>query len=183
VSSSATSGLTVALVALIAASGFGFFRRARDGRLRAVPAPRVPAQRVPAGADTDAAGEHGEMLARREMLGRLGVRPGTPVTLVQFSSAFCAPCRTTRALCADIAARVPGVHHVEVDAESHLEVVRELHILRTPTVLVIDGSGGIVRRASGAPSRAHVLAAVAEVLDRVPAPEPVVELTTDEVDA
>jgi hypothetical protein len=53
-------------------------------------------------------------------LEKLGVTPGTPVTLLQFSTAFCAPCRATRVYCADLARTIPGVRHVEVDAESHL---------------------------------------------------------------
>ena len=96
------------------------------------------------------------------MLAELGVTADGPVTLLQFSSAFCAPCRATRVLCADVAARVPGVRHVEVDAESHLDAVRALEVWRTPTVLVVDGEGQVRRRASGAPTRAQLLAAVAE---------------------
>jgi hypothetical protein len=37
-------------------------------------------------------------------------------------------------------------------------------VLRTPTVLVLDGAGHVVRRASGAPRRADVVAALGEVL-------------------
>lgn len=97
-------------------------------------------------------------------LATLGWVEGTPVTLLQFSSAFCAPCRATRVLCSDAAATLPGVRHVEVDAESHLDAVRELGILRTPTVLLIDSSGQIVRRASGLPTRSQLLSAVGAVL-------------------
>jgi len=100
----------------------------------------------------------------------LGVTPGPDVTLLQFSSAFCGPCRTTRALCADVARTVPGVRHLEVDAESHLDAVRALDIWRTPTVLVIDRDGAVVSRASGAPSRAQLLGVVGAVL---PQPETV----------
>jgi thiol-disulfide isomerase/thioredoxin len=150
---STLTGLIVASAALLAATVFGLVRRARDGRPRAVPA------------EVDGVGTvAGAAAAERELLGRLGVQPGTPVTLLQFSSAFCAPCRTTRVLCADVAASVSGVRHIDVDAESHLDAVRTLQIRRTPTLLVIDESGRVVRRATGAPSRAHLLAAVAEVL-------------------
>lgn len=55
---------------------------------------------------------------------------------------------------------VDGVAHVELDAEDRLELVRELGILRTPTVLVLDAAGRIVRRAAGAPRRADVIAAL-----------------------
>jgi thiol-disulfide isomerase/thioredoxin len=97
-------------------------------------------------------------------LSRLGWVEGTPLTLLQFSSAFCAPCRATRALCSQTAATVPGVRHVEVDAESHLDAVRELGILRTPTVLLVNASGEVVQRASGLPTRSQLLNAVGTVL-------------------
>ncbi len=90
----------------------------------------------------------------------LGVDLGERATLVQFSSAFCAPCRATRVLLADIAGRVDGVVTVDIDAEEHLDLVRRLNILRTPTVFVLDGTGAIVTRASGLPRREQVLAAL-----------------------
>jgi thiol-disulfide isomerase/thioredoxin len=85
---------------------------------------------------------------------------GERATLLQFSSAFCAPCRSTRRILSDVANRVPGVRHIEVDAEHHLDVVRRLSILRTPTTLVLDADGREVSRASGAPTRDQVLVAV-----------------------
>jgi thiol-disulfide isomerase/thioredoxin len=97
-------------------------------------------------------------------LAALGWQPGTPLTLVQFSSAFCAPCRATRVLCAQAADTIPEVRHIEVDAESHLDAVREFGILRTPTVLLVNASGEVVRRASGLPTRSQLLGAVDAVL-------------------
>jgi thiol-disulfide isomerase/thioredoxin len=94
----------------------------------------------------------------------LGAGLGDRATLVQFSTAFCQPCRATRVVLADVASRVPGVRHVEIDAESHLDLVRRLDVRRTPTVLVLDRAGSVVRRASGSPRRADVLAALAEAV-------------------
>lgn len=96
---------------------------------------------------------------------RIGVeRLGQRATLVQFSSAFCQPCRATRRVLEDVAGMVAGVAHVEVDAEERLELVRELGISRTPTVLVLDAEGRVVRRASGQPRKADVIAALGEAL-------------------
>jgi len=94
---------------------------------------------------------------------RSGVLRPTP-SAPQFSSAFCAPCRTTRVVCADVARRFDGVRHVEVDADENLDAVRRLDIWRTPTVLVVDGAGEIVYRAAGVPRRAQVIAAIAPLL-------------------
>ncbi|MEV5342960.1 thioredoxin family protein [Streptomyces sp. NPDC052676] len=90
----------------------------------------------------------------------LGAELGERATLVQFSSAFCAPCRATRRILGEVAGMVPGVSHVEIDAEAHLDLVRRLDIVRTPTVLVLDADGRIVRRATGRPRKADVIAAL-----------------------
>ncbi|MEV6282925.1 thioredoxin family protein [Kribbella sp. NPDC051770] len=96
----------------------------------------------------------------------LGAELGERATLLQFSSAFCAPCRATRRILSEVEGMVDGVRHVELDAESHLELVRRLNILRTPTVLVLDAAGDTVTRASGAPRKADVIAALGAAVDR-----------------
>ncbi len=90
----------------------------------------------------------------------LGAEPGRRATLVQFSSAFCQPCRATRRILAEVAAMVGGVAHIEIDAEERLDLVRALGIEKTPTVLVLDAAGRIVRRAAGMPRKADVIAAL-----------------------
>ncbi len=94
----------------------------------------------------------------------LGADLGERATLVQFSSAFCAPCRATRVLLNDIAAKGDGIVTVDIDAEEHLDLVRRLNILRTPTVLVLDAEGVITTRASGLPRREQVLAALGDAV-------------------
>lgn len=105
-----------------------------------------------------------ERVTAAELGGELGER----ATLLQFSSAFCAPCRAARRTLAEVESMVDGVRHVELDAESHLELVRRLDILRTPTTLVLDGTGAVVKRASGAPRKPDVIAALAVAIDRQP---------------
>ena len=89
---------------------------------------------------------------------------GEKATLVQFSSAFCAPCRATKLVLDEVTGMVEGVAHVEVDAESHLELVRRLDVRRTPTVLVLDAEGLVRVRAAGAPRKADVIAALGTVV-------------------
>jgi thiol-disulfide isomerase/thioredoxin len=151
------TGVIVAVAALVLASGLGILARARRGRFTSAAGSAVK---------TTDASPHAVMLAG------LGVTPGTPVTLLQFSSAFCAPCRATRVLCAAVAGQVPGVRHVEVDAESNLDAVRAFDVWRTPTVLLVDGSLNVRRRASGAPTRDQLLAAVADLLPTATANAP-----------
>ena len=93
----------------------------------------------------------------------IGSELGSRVTLVQFSSAFCTPCRATRALLTDITADLDDVKHVDIDAEKNLDLVRRLDIRSTPTTLVLDRSGVEVGRAVGAPKRAEVLATLSAI--------------------
>ncbi len=88
----------------------------------------------------------------------IGQDLGSRVTLVQFSSAFCTPCRATRALLTDITADLDDVVHVDIDAEKNLDLVRRLDVRSTPTTLVLNSDGVEVGRAVGAPKRADVLA-------------------------
>ncbi|MFE6991346.1 TlpA family protein disulfide reductase [Streptomyces pharetrae] len=94
----------------------------------------------------------------------LGAELGERATLVQFSSAFCAPCRATRRVLGEVAGMVPGVRHVEIDAEARLDLVRRLGVLRTPTMLVLDAGGRVVLRAAGQPRKADVIAALGEAV-------------------
>ncbi|MGK5632054.1 TlpA family protein disulfide reductase [Streptomyces sp. URMC 123] len=112
------------------------------------------------------AGEAAGAVAGEPRLGAadLGGELGERATLVQFSSAFCQPCRATRRVLAEVARMVPGVAHREIDAESRLALVRALRIDRTPTVLVLDADGRVVRRAAGQPRTADVIAALGQAV-------------------
>lgn len=98
-------------------------------------------------------------LVGNEIGGTLGSR----ATFVQFSSAFCTPCRATRVLLTDISANLPDVSHIEIDAEKNLELVRKLDIRSTPTTLVLDKNGVEIGRAIGAPKRAEILETLANI--------------------
>ena len=93
----------------------------------------------------------------------IGADLGSRATLLQFSSAFCGPCRATRLLIEDVTAEMADVAHVEVDAEANLELVRKLDIRSTPTTLFLDSTGHEVGRAMGAPKRDQVLNAIAAI--------------------
>ena len=93
----------------------------------------------------------------------IGAALGSRATLVQFSSAFCSPCRATRALLEDVTAEMADVVHVEIDAEANLELVRALDIRSTPTTLFLDRNGHEVGRAMGAPKRDQVLSAISAI--------------------
>ncbi len=216
-----TGGLIAAAGALIVATAFGLYWRARNGRIvaqpqamarnastassvrppdaaatvtansgraaaapatasqaaasptRATPAQAGPAPAGPAPASQAPASQAAASLASpvpgeqaRDGLGQddLGTALGSRATLVQFSSAFCAPCRATRRILTDVAGMTDGVTHVEIDAESRLDLVRRLDVRRTPTTFVLGPDGRVTHRASGQPRKADVIAALGAVL-------------------
>jgi thiol-disulfide isomerase/thioredoxin len=90
----------------------------------------------------------------------LGEELGSRATMVQFSSAFCTPCRATHALLSQMVLTMSDVKHIQVDAESHLELVRQLDIRSTPTTLFLNSKGVEVGRAAGTPKREQVITAL-----------------------
>jgi thiol-disulfide isomerase/thioredoxin len=139
-----TSGLIAVAAVLAVAVVAGVAWQRSNGRIREV--------------------REGNMVAAPSLTGaQLGRPLGDRATLVQFSSAFCAPCRATRRTLAEVAGMVDGVAHVEIDAAAHLDLVQSLDIRRTPTVLVLGPDGRIARRASGEPRKADVIAALGDV--------------------
>jgi thiol-disulfide isomerase/thioredoxin len=186
--SGVTGGLVALAAALVVAVAVGLTWRATSGKMRPAPAAARPAQAGPApepadkdimtldavtagttALDVATGAEPPETAAQGRTPGRvtaadIGQPLGAGATLLQFSSAFCAPCRATRVILADVARQAPGVAHVEIDAESHLDLVRALGVLRTPTVFVLGADGAITARASGQPRKADVLGALGAAL-------------------
>lgn len=166
-----TTGAWILVAAVVLALAVGLWRAATDGRFRGthrVAGAETPARRS---SEIETPDPESETPARRSsevetppgaaLVAEVGEALGERATLLQFSSAFCAPCRATRRILADVAEVVPGVAHVEVDAEHHLEAVRRLGVLRTPTTIVLAADGREVTRAAGAPRKEQVLAALA----------------------
>lgn len=143
-------GTWVLLVAVVSALAFGLWRAWSDGRFRGT-------HRVHRGPQTE--WHEPSVLAGTDIEHTLGER----ATLLQFSSAFCAPCRATRRVLAEVADLVEQVEHVEIDAEHHLELVRRLGVMRTPTTLVLDAEGREVTRAQGVPTKPQVLQALSQL--------------------
>lgn len=167
-----TTGAWILVAAVVLALAVGLWRAATDGRFRGTHQVRGAETPDSRSSDeprrsSDEPRRSSEVETRVEtppgaaLVAEVGETLGERATLLQFSSAFCAPCRATRRILADVAEVVPGVAHVEVDAEHHLEAVRRLGVLRTPTTIVLAADGTEVTRAAGAPRKEQVLAALA----------------------
>jgi thiol-disulfide isomerase/thioredoxin len=130
-------GAVAVLVALVLTGAAAWWLRTRNGAVREVVANVHP------------------------VFDRLGVRPAdADLTVVQFSTAFCGPCRATKARLLQLQATRPGLAVVQVDAESHLEEVRELDVRRTPTLFYLGRDGALIGRSSGAPRPEELTALV-----------------------
>ena len=90
----------------------------------------------------------------------LGAPLGERATVVQFSSTFCAPCRSTRYVAERAVATTERVAYVDLDVADYLTLGERLGIDVTPTVLVLDARGEVVRRASGVPTLAQLRSAL-----------------------
>lgn len=156
------TGLWIVLGVLLAATVFGLWRRATSGRIKdrdlGPPIEMADPDEPPAAIVPD---EPTEVAA---LAVALDGRRGSRATMVQFSSAFCQPCRATRRILEEVTVLIPGVSHVEIDAEDNLDLVRALGIRRTPTVLFLDSRGVIRKHASGQPRKADVIAAIGDIV-------------------
>ena len=132
----------IAILIFAIASGYGLWYRQSRGKVKR-------SSRGDSGALTSAV---------------IGQELGARASLLQFSSAFCTPCRATRVLITDVIEGLEGVAHIDIDAESHLELVRKLDIRSTPTTLFLDRNGIEKGRAIGVPKRAQLLEAIDALL-------------------
>ena len=128
----------VLLAVLLLAGAIGLVLRRRSGQTRVVTG--------------------GERLDAAELAIPLGER----ATFVQFSSPACSPCRSVQRVLSDLVVAEPDLGHVEIDATERLDLARRLGILRTPTVLLLDPQGVVVRRISGPITPEQARAAVPE---------------------
>lgn len=126
-------------VVLVAAT-LGLWWQRRDGRVRAGEGRFQPAQ-----------------------LRAVGLEPGTSDAFaVLLGSPTCAPCATVRGVLERVSQRRTDLRWVYVDAADHLALARAHHVLRVPTLFVLDRRGRILARTSGVPAERDLL----RVLDR-----------------
>ena len=132
--------LLLIVVLLLLATGYGFADRKRSGRIN---------KKL----------DSSHLVSATE----IGSQLGESATVLQFSSAFCSPCRQTRSTLSSVIAHYPKIKHVEVDAESNLALVRRLDIRQTPTTLFLNSVGKEIARAVGAPKRDQVINALERI--------------------
>lgn len=154
--------LLIVLALLAAATVLGLAWRTRTGRVHETGS---TAGRVVTIQPTDVAAPEG------------GQPPlfGAGATLLQFSTEFCAPCRTTHTLLAGIADERDDVVHLDIDLTNRPELARRYSVMQTPTTLLLDAGGVVRARIGGAPRGTELRAALETVLRRSATAVPTLE--------
>ena len=134
------NSLLLVVAVLLVACAYGVIDRKRSGKIKS---------------KTDSRNE----VSAHEV----GVELGESATVLQFSSAFCTPCRATRSTLTSVISHYPKIKHIEVDADSNLQLVRRLDIRQTPTTLFLNSAGKEIARAVGAPKRDQVIYALEQI--------------------
>ena len=133
--------LVIVLAVIGAAALVGAWWRARDGRVR----------------------EGGDGRFSPDQLAQVGLdaipRAGGALLL---GSPTCAPCVTVKSILGEVADERRDFTWTYVDAAEHMDIADAHHVMRVPTLFVLDGRGRILARTSGVPAKRDLLA----VLDR-----------------
>ncbi|GAB3807875.1 thioredoxin family protein [Humibacter antri] len=117
----------------------GIFWRARNGRMREAGGTSVAARSL--GPD---------------------VEFGSRATVLQFSTEYCGPCRVAERLLRDVTSERDGVRYIEVDLGQRPQLATEFGVMQTPTILLLDATGGIRARIGGVPRADEVAARLDE---------------------
>ena len=133
--------LLIVLAIIGLAALVGAWWRARDGRVREGGDGRFTPQHLAAVGLADMPRSGGALLL------------GSPT---------CAPCATVRQILGEVADERRQFRWTYVDAADHMDIADAHHVMRVPTLFVLDGRGRILARTSGVPAKRDLLA----VLDR-----------------
>jgi hypothetical protein len=126
------------VLALVAGAGLvGWWWQRRDGRV------------TETAADADTPPTFGP-----EQLADVGLElRDAPAGALLLSSATCSSCTQVQRILEEVAEVRPGFQWVTVDAVEHLDLAREHHVMRVPTLFVLDAAGHLLARTSGVPAR------------------------------
>lgn len=90
----------------------------------------------------------------RADLEQLGLPPdGDAVLGVLLGSPTCAPCHTVKRVLSELEAERSDLRWTYADAADHLEIARDHHVMRVPTLFLLDPDGRILARTSGVPAK------------------------------
>ena len=154
--------LPIAILALT--SVFGLYWRSQQGKLKT---PAVEGNRISNEEISKIIRHKSSFMVNSDLLDEHQMQLGKNVTLLQFSSAFCSPCKATAVVISQIVQGMDDVVYIQVASEENLKLVEKFDIKSTPTVIFFNRDGIEVGRAVGIPTKEQVIISINAV--RTPA--------------
>ena len=143
---------------------FGLYWRSQQGKLKT---PAVEGNRISNEEISKIIRHKSSFMVNSDLLDQHQMQLGKNVTLLQFSSAFCSPCKATAVVISQIVQGMDDVVYIQVASEENLKLVEKFDIKSTPTVIFFNRDGIEVGRAVGIPTKEQVIISINAV--RTPA--------------
>ncbi|MFM1757452.1 MAG: hypothetical protein RL193_29 [Actinomycetota bacterium] len=142
---------------LVIASVFGFYWRSQQGKLKV---PAVDGNRITNEEISKIIRAKSSFMVNSDLLDQHQMQLGKNVTLLQFSSAFCSPCKATAQIISQLVKDMDDVVYIQVASEENLKLVEKFDIKSTPTVIFFNREGIEVGRAAGIPNKEQVIISI-----------------------
>jgi thiol-disulfide isomerase/thioredoxin len=147
--------LPIGILALTTA--FGLYWRSQQGKLKT---PAVAGNRISNEEISKIIRHKSSFMVNSDLLDQHQMQLGKNVTLLQFSSAFCSPCKATAHVISQIVQGMDDVVYIQVASEENLKLVEKFDIKSTPTVIFFNRDGLEVGRAVGIPTKEQVIISI-----------------------
>lgn len=147
------SAVAIVIGIVLLATVLGVWQQRRSGRI-------VATAEASRGADDPVDAPVASQPRIASIVGEFGAL-GERATFVQFSTEYCANCPSVRRSLSAISDEHADIGFIEIDVGQRLDIARQAEVMKTPTVLVLDGDGHSVARIVGPPRRADLAQLVA----------------------
>jgi thiol-disulfide isomerase/thioredoxin len=147
--------LPIGILALTTA--FGLYWRSQQGKLKT---PAVAGNQISNEEISKIIRHKSSFMVNSDLLDQHQMQLGKNVTLLQFSSAFCSPCKATAHVISQIVTGMDDVVYIQVASEENLKLVEKFDIKSTPTVIFFNRDGLEVGRAVGIPTKEQVIISI-----------------------
>jgi thiol-disulfide isomerase/thioredoxin len=150
--------LPIGILAL--ATIFGLYWRSQQGKLKA---PSRTSKSISAISNEELSKiirSKSSFMVNADLADKRQMQLGKNVTLLQFSSAFCSPCKATAQIISHLVEGMDDVVYIQVASEENLKLVEKFDIKSTPTVIFFNRSGIEVGRAVGIPTKEQVIISI-----------------------
>ncbi|MFM8447680.1 MAG: thioredoxin family protein [Candidatus Nanopelagicaceae bacterium] len=142
---------------LAVASLFGFYWRSQQGKLKAPPKSANKALNSVSNEELNKiVRAKSSFIVNSDLNDQHQLQLGKSVTLLQFSTAFCSPCKATAQIISHLVEGMDDVVYIQVASEENLKLVEKFDVKTTPTVIFFNREGIEVGRAVGIPTKEQV---------------------------